>query len=302
MKSIFDQTAAWIGAIVSSCVLFAGVHYSAKYFATKHLVQNGEIEEKSEEKAETASLTEGPSHESSHQDLHEEKESQEDSLASKEHHQVSSENHAVRESHSSFCKAGQKQSPINLSGAVKAHEKLSIRPLNVDGMLRKVGQLLRLESSDKVEAVLGNKTYPMEGIEWYSPSLHRIEGTPYDLEMVMMYRDAYGEKLNISVLFEESYDNKYLKPIIDSFPSLTKNKDSKIQINTNKIIAPSSSYFIYSGSALEEPCSENVKWVVFQKPSSISSRQLDLYRTLFPKKNNRNVQATNGRKILLSNP
>jgi len=55
-------------------------------------------------------------------------------------------------------------------------------------------------------------------------------------------------------------------------------------------------YWTYEGSELTPPCTEGVKWFVFENPVSISRDQYNAFANLY-KLNSRPLQVPHGRKI-----
>jgi carbonic anhydrase len=53
---------------------------------------------------------------------------------------------------------------------------------------------------------------------------------------------------------------------------------------------------MFEGSLTTPPCSEDVHWIVMKTPMTISSRQLDAHKKLYPM-NARPTQPLNGRTV-----
>ena len=67
-------------------------------------------------------------------------------------------------------------------------------------------------------------------------------------------------------------------------------------VNAGGLLPVDRGYWTYVGSELTPPCSEGVRWYVFEEDLSMSREQLDAFTRLF-KMNTRPLQDPHGRKI-----
>ncbi len=72
-----------------------------------------------------------------------------------------------------------------------------------------------------------------------------------------------------------------------------------VQVETAQLLPRDRSLFRYFGSLTTPPCSEAVKWIIFQKPVELSAFQLSQFSEIFPL-NARPVQPLNQRFVLQS--
>ena len=73
----------------------------------------------------------------------------------------------------------------------------------------------------------------------------------------------------------------------------------KVQVNVEDLLPRKRSYYRYSGSLTDAPCTENVEWLVMKEPLTLSQAQLELWKKHF-KNNMRDVNPMHGRRVLES--
>lgn len=148
-------------------------------------------------------------------------------------------------------------------------------------------------------------------------SAHYIDGKGFPLEMHIIskkseYRDltdaihnADGLATMVFFFKIERSDNHMLSKIIDLLPKLGSNSILVEGFSLTELIARGSEknyLFVYAGSMPVPPCLECVIWIVFNRPLSISRRQLEEIWKLSKRDgmfdtNIRPVQPLNGRIV-----
>ncbi|MCQ6283035.1 carbonic anhydrase family protein, partial [Bacillus sp. EB600] len=71
----------------------------------------------------------------------------------------------------------------------------------------------------------------------------------------------------------------------------------KEPIDLQAILPPDQTSFSYNGSLTTPPCTEEVKWIVFEKPIEMSKEQVQAFQQIFPD-NHRPVQPLDEREII----
>ncbi|XP_017772078.1 PREDICTED: carbonic anhydrase 1-like [Nicrophorus vespilloides] len=149
-------------------------------------------------------------------------------------------------------------------------------------------------------------------------SEHTINSKRYAMELQLMH--IKGEQiyenldcavrdravLFISYLFDVTpLDNPYLAPIVDVLPFI-RCANSSYHLNPFPLcwmFHPfRTRYFFYQGSITCPPCTEGVDWIIQPEPLSISSNQLQRFRSLMAidgamRRNTRPVQKINSRTV-----
>ena len=145
-------------------------------------------------------------------------------------------------------------------------------------------------------------------------SEHKFDGKSFPLEMHVVHYNRkyanYSEALSkrdglvvISVLFKlEKKDNADLNVVTQMLKNVSY-EGSSMDINSIslKSLLPVkiSSFYCYHGSLTTPRCQENVEWIVFKNPATISGKQLEYFRQIFQVNASAGVQQT--KKPLLVN-
>lgn len=209
-----------------------------------------------------------------------------------------------------ICKEGKRQSPININ---RLKSRLSnIKPIfdyriisADDGELFNNDQSAFIENKHNVVSInvengFGNvihadqTIYEANSILFRSPSEHLIDGQRYDLEIQILHKEKSEAKtqrqliLSFLVKGEAGKYNKFFDsldfidlPRAGNIKGLTKSLNiSDLFSSTSKSITtfPSFSFFEYSGSLTFPPCSENVIWLVADKPLLASTTIIALFK------------------------
>ena len=122
---------------------------------------------------------------------------------------------------------------------------------------------------------------------------------------VYIWSDNAGEDGELTVLGIMGTEGKNSAPFqfLEKFLPVEKEEskivDEAFNLNLN-LPANHKDYFHYSGSLTTPPCSENVNWIVFKEPITLSLEQVKVLRSLMPVNNYRNEQPLNDRVVLRS--
>nr|ACO15131.1 Carbonic anhydrase 2 [Caligus clemensi] len=155
-------------------------------------------------------------------------------------------------------------------------------------------------------------------------SEHTFDGRHFPLELQLVhYKKEYGGSISeavqkagkgdnlavLGVLFEIAEDdNASLQPMLNSSKNI---KDEKSSANVTAPFPPidllpnnKNGMFVYDGSLTTPGCNEIVIWNVFESVNTISSRQMQQFRSLMSHgshlvNNYRDIQPRNSRKIRL---
>lgn len=200
---------------------------------------------------------------------------------------------------------GKKQSPIDIpeqsSVNVLEKEALKLYPNYFD--IEKIDQTIRLlpieiEGRETAELTFKEKVYLLKEISVHTPSEHKISGRSFAGEMQWLLQDEEGHIMMLSVLIKEGEKN-YTFDEVEAILSKLKNeqkKKTKTVVSTLALLPRNRQFYSYSGSLTTPPTTEDVHWLVFSDPITLSEKQIQALRNTSGE-NNRPVQALNGRKI-----
>lgn len=186
-----------------------------------------------------------------------------------------------------LCIQGKKQSPINIisqnSKKCGATCDLSFFYKNSKLNIKTFGKDIILEYDTGSYINFNQEIYELDKITFTNPSSHTIDNTSYSAEIHLYHRSPYsGKGLIIGIMLEineaSSKSKQFLDSIIDSIP---KNKGELISVNTNdkwnihSIIPEIQGFYLYDGSILKPPCTENITWIIYDEPVNCSQKFYD---------------------------
>jgi len=204
-----------------------------------------------------------------------------------------------------LCRAGQRQSPINIEGTdpVIMHRLVTdykVTPINMKNNQHTVsmtyggGSLLRV----------GAKMFTLQSLSFHAPAEHTVSGKRYPLSIQFMHTGPGGTRAIIETLVEEGRENIAAREFLSNIPLEPGQnaKNGKIFVNARDLMPTDKSYYRYMGSLTTPPCSEGVHWYVLKQPIQLSKVQISLLKGVVSGENARPVQARNNRIILDARP
>ena len=122
------------------------------------------------------------------------------------------------------------------------------------------------------------------------------------MEVHFVHGNTKGELAVLGVFFKEGTENAALTPVWQAIPArkAEPKEIADVTVDITKLLPSDRNMYRYFGSLTTPPCSEIVKWVVFQEPISISKAQIAQFKKMLPP-NARPVQSLERRFILQSN-
>lgn len=201
------------------------------------------------------------------------------------------------------CRTGSQQSPVDLQGAIGADlgtVEISYQPIPLS--ILNTGRTIQVNAPAGNSINLDGENFDLLQFHFHDPSEHTVEGRSYPMELHFVHANAKGELAVLGVFLEEGEENISLDPVWKAMP-IQKTEAQTIsgsQVDITKLLSNDRSVFRYFGSLTTPPCSEIVKWVVFQEPIQISAAQVAKFKEIFPF-NARPVQPLERRFILQSN-
>ena len=105
----------------------------------------------------------------------------------------------------------------------------------------------------------------------------------------------------VAILAAFGDNNLAAREIWDRLPARahSKSPDTRALINARDLLPDDASHFRYSGSLTTPPCSEQVSWMVLQKPVQFSEAQIARLHRIIGM-NSRPAQVRNSRYLLQS--
>ena len=201
------------------------------------------------------------------------------------------------------CTNGHEQSPVDIRSA---HLNKALQPIE----FHYIAGAMTLENDGRTIIVHPNRgsyliasgvRYDLDRIEFRHPSEHTVKGRFSDLEAQLVHRSADGKYAIVAVRLSELRGigdaNAILAALWEHLPAKAGTTEKITDmINPAGLLPADRGYWTYTGSLTTPPCTEGVKWFVFEREMSISRTQLRAFTALF-RMNTRPVQDLHGRKI-----
>ena len=197
------------------------------------------------------------------------------------------------------CQTGQKQTPINLTGAT--HGKEPAVQFDYHAFPIKIlnnGHTIQVNAAPGSSITIGDTKYELAQFHFHHPSEHLINGKATDLELHLVHKSAAGGLAVVGVFLKPGAENAALKPVFDQMPEKAgPASEVKGSIDPAQLLPANRGFYRYSGSLTTPPCSEGIVWTVFKEPIELSAAQAKQFSDLF-KNNARPVQALHGRSLV----
>lgn len=196
---------------------------------------------------------------------------------------------------------GMAQSPINIVGAIDDTTLSDITLIYAFSATQIAyqnnGILFSYDLGNSI--IVDGESYRFSDLHMHTHSEHALNGANYPMEIHFVHNNySTGRVVIIGVFVKEGAENAIIEPFIDHLPvGEGFHYFSEIDtFNAADIYPVDKSYFTYGGSSGIPPCSENVTWIIMEKPIEASAAQIQAFETI-QGKNIRPLQLLGGRTI-----
>lgn len=203
----------------------------------------------------------------------------------------------------SACMNGSEQSPVNIEfSQVKTSEKsgnIEIHYTPAAFSLVNNGHTVQANAAGSGNRMIfEGKEYNLAQFHFHTPSEHQFNGHHLDMELHLVHQDANGELAVLGVMIQEGKENENLASVWDRLPKEETEKEVSVEeLDLQPLLPKDQASFYYNGSLTTPPCTEEVKWIVFEQPIEMSKEQIQEFQQIFPD-NHRPVQSLNEREII----
>ncbi|MEQ8385824.1 MAG: carbonic anhydrase family protein [Coleofasciculus sp. A1-SPW-01] len=214
------------------------------------------------------------------------------------------------------CGSGTRQSPIALTNPIGVNfaNDFSISYNSFSPTIKNTGKTIQVDCPSGSTLTLDGKIFDLIQFHFHAPSEHTINHQLGDGEVHAVHQrtDANGnvELAVIGRLIKGGYSsNSELAKIFNNLPQNSGGTTSpSVTFNLKKLfpsdglltglLTPPPQYYRYSGSLTTPPCSEIVRWIVYEDMLQVSTSQIAQFTNLYSN-NARPVQDDNDRLLLL---
>ena len=208
----------------------------------------------------------------------------------------------------SICTKGKNQSPINIisKSTKKCNTMCNLsffyRTSNCNLILSNKTFLIDYDTGSYI--TYNNEVYELDKVSFTNPSSHKIDNVSYPLEIHIYHKSSNTGKLLIIGIFIDINDAiSKPKMFFDMFThAIPKIKGEQKTVNMPEdwnifnIIPENKSFFLYDGSIINTPCTENVTWIIYDDPINCSEKFYNKIKSVL-KNNTRSLQKLNNRPI-----
>jgi len=199
------------------------------------------------------------------------------------------------------CSKGHEQSPIDIRGARlnKSLEPIEFHFISGPMTLENTGRGIVAHVDPGSVMVAEGVHYRLTELDFHHPSEHPVKGKLSDMEVDLVFHADEGKTAIVAVRLNQDrgFPNALLATLWEHLPTKpgmsTKVSD---MVSAGGLLPEDRGYWSYVGSELTPPCTEGVRWFVFEEDLSLSRSQMRTFTGLF-KMNTRPVQDPHGRKI-----
>lgn len=174
--------------------------------------------------------------------------------------------------------------------------------------------IVYFDSGSYIKYTKNNEILSLKAMTIHTPSLHSIDGSFYDMEVVLYHKLSGSINKDsenwvpggtaISIMFQKGVDygpqNNFFNSFIYKIPidkeNITNQFDIKVgdKWGPEMIIPQIKTYYYYQGSLPFPPAEEGWNWIVFEEIQQISANIVDTLKVVF-NNNTRPIQPLNGR-------
>ncbi len=197
------------------------------------------------------------------------------------------------------CADGEQQSPVDIT----AYEAGDAAPISFSYgseaiAVRNDGKLVHIDYSPGNTLKVGQQTFELKSAHLHSPSEHRIDGVSFEAELHLIHADADGNLAVAAVLFRLGETSPAVQAILDIAPKADDALSGGVTFDAGVDTASEPGHYHYVGSKTTPPCDEPVSWYVMREMKTVSAEQVDSLLALSSGPNNRPIQPT-GRRVIV---
>ena len=199
------------------------------------------------------------------------------------------------------CSKGHEQSPLDIRGAKldKSLKPIEFHYIAGPETLENDGHTVVVHVDPGSYIVAGGVRYDLVEYEFRHPSEETVKGKLSDMSIQLVHKSADGKMAILAVRLSEDrgFPNATMATLWQHLPK-TAGKTEKItdMVNPGGLLPADRGYWTYMGSLTTPPCTEGVRWFVFEQQLSVSRDQLRAFAALY-KVNTRPMQDPHGRRI-----
>jgi carbonic anhydrase len=177
------------------------------------------------------------------------------------------------------CSSGREQSPIDIRGARlnKALPPIQFHYIAGSVTEENDGHTIVIHVNPGSYIVTDGVRYELVQFHFHHPSETTVKGKYSDMEVHLVHKSADGKLAVIAVrlIEDQNRPNAVLATLWQSLPKTAGATEIVTEmVNPGGLLPAERGYWTYMGSLTTPPCTEGVRWFVFEQTLSLSRDQL----------------------------
>jgi len=200
------------------------------------------------------------------------------------------------------CAQGHEQSPIDIRGARlnTALKPIEFHYISGPVTLENTGHTVVVHVDPGSYIVANGVRYDLVQFHFHHPAEEAVKGKITDMDIHLVHKSADGKLAVIALRLSEDLTtppNPVLSTLWPHLPT-TVGATAKVTdfVNPGGLLPADRGYWTYVGSLTAPPCTEGVRWFIFEQDMTLSREQLRTFAALY-KMNSRQLQDPHGRRI-----
>ncbi len=199
------------------------------------------------------------------------------------------------------CSKGHEQAPVDIRGARlnKNLKPLEFHYISGPVTLENNGNTIVAHVVRGGYMVADGVRYELQQFEFHHPSEEAVKGKLMDMDVEMLHKSADGKVaiVEVRMAMDRGSPNAVLAMLWPHLPKKPGTQEKVADmVNAAGFIPSDPGYWTYTGSLPIPPCTEGVRWFVYENEISLSLDQLRAFTYIF-KMNSRPLQDAHGRRI-----
>lgn len=193
------------------------------------------------------------------------------------------------------CQSGHHQSPIDLHTKDNpiGKQKLETFYHPTHTHIVNNGHTIEFDMDQKNIIKIDGKEFELIQLHFHADSEHTVDSNHFPAEMHLVHKAKDG-KLAVLGLLIDVGQSKTFDHIFDKIPNI--GEEVKVDLHLEKFLPENRARFTYEGSLTTPPCTEGVKWIIFEKHIRVPQAQLMKFRSYYSH-NFRPTQKTYDRQV-----
>jgi carbonic anhydrase len=199
------------------------------------------------------------------------------------------------------CSQGHQQAPLEIRGARldKALQPIEFHYIAGPITLEHNGHTIVAHVDPGSYIVAGGVRYDLVQFDFHHPGEEPVKGKLTDMDVQLLHKSADGQLAVVVVRLAQEIGspNAVLATLWPHLPTKAGQTEKVTEmVSAGGLLPADRGYWTYAGSLSTPPCTEGVRWFVFEQELSVSRDQLRAFAAMF-KVNSRPVQDPHGRRI-----